>query len=658
MADLTSKLRDLQDNKLYQFDNINGLEGYQNTFLKQGQQFIPVLGSTAEYGAPVALDFGAADIMRYGYGVRPLQYAVGNRDSAAPETKLKYGLAPGTANLDQSNSSYNAANNDTATPRVFSAGFSDDEKRAYQQANPQVRVTNPAPSLNNAPPTTGDIPTGSTSAPTPPNPSAPAVTSAYTEALNSDLEQKRKAVEAAYNTQLKDLEAKQADAQKKIDEFTKKQEGVLDKTKDLTAPFRAQLEAAERERLYITKNFEDNQKLVDELSTLLNEGNALIKQQQEVTGLASIRNPRINQTISDVAARAGVIQAVMSARNGQIAQAYNMIDRSVAATTADRLDQLSYYKTLYNFYENQKDSEGQKLVTLNSKESKFLDAQINLLESDMSQTQATANYLKEMMINPDTANLMAQAGVTLNDSIQTINEKMAKYTQQQVAVSEQTANRDEAFAAGVTTPFYNKSGTIIRTADGKAYSTPEQFFADAGISSWEEAASKKLISDFVAPQEAPTTDIAEYEYSKSQGFQGTFLDYIKQESTNRRAPSSARRASTSDGFTKTQLAQGAAAAGLTLGEFSKLPVDQQNNFIFGTERDLEGGNLADSDFEDFQKDIDDMFAEGAGLGEVRDAIDSSDIPQADKEELKQYAEDIAPEEGFFSGLLKKLNPFD
>jgi hypothetical protein len=45
---------------------------------------------------------------------------------------------------------------------------------------------------------------------------------------------------------------------------------------------------------------------------------------------------------------------------------------------------------------------------------------------------------------------------------------------------EQKAARQFALEAGVTGQFYNIGGTVYRTSDGKAYSTPEQFFADGG----------------------------------------------------------------------------------------------------------------------------------------------------------------------------------
>lgn len=354
----------------------------------------------------------------------------------------------------------------------------------------------PSPSVNNNAPSTNDLGIGSATAPTLPETTANNVNTTYTESVNADLETKRKALEDEYNNRLKDIETKKTETQKKIDEFTATQKDIIETdVKPLTTPFRTELEETERERLYINENFEENQKLTNELETLLNEGNALIKEQKETTGLGSIRNPRVNQTISDVAARAGVIQAVMSARTGQIAEAYRLIDRSVAATVADRNDQLAYYQTLYNFYEEQKDTEGNKLVNLTNDEKTFINAKIGLLENDLKRAEETADYIKKLMTDPATASIVAQAGVTLNDSIGTINKKFADYTKREEQKAQQKVNREEAFKAGIATQFYNKQGTFVRTADGFAFESPEQFKEMTGMTI-EEAQKRGLVSDY------------------------------------------------------------------------------------------------------------------------------------------------------------------
>src|SRR3990167_1349035 len=179
-----------------------------------------------------------------------------------------------------------------------------------------------------------------------PEPVAPSIIETYQQSVAKTVDTARTTLEATYQKQLEDTRKRMEDAQKQIDEFTKKQEGVLTgEAQTLLQPFREKLESAERERLYITENFEANQILTRELDTLLTEGNALIASERARPIATSIVAARTNKAIQDVQARAGVIQAVMNARSGQIGEAYRMIDRSIEAITADRQDRLSYLNT-------------------------------------------------------------------------------------------------------------------------------------------------------------------------------------------------------------------------------------------------------------------------------------------------------------------------
>lgn len=237
-------------------------------------------------------------------------------------------------------------------------------------------------------------------------------TSNFVTGLNSAVEQARKALEANLGTRKAETDARMAEV-KQVEQNT------LSKIGELSTPFRADLEKTQRESLYINKNFEENQKLVDELDQLLTEGNDLIRQQQSVTGIAAIRNPRIQQTMNDVAARAGVIQAVMAARNSQISVAENFIDRTVNAISQDRNDQLNYYNTILTLNNQEK-------LSLDADSKAIAQAQVALLQGDLDQARTTANYVKQLMLDPANAQLMADSGVTLNDSVEVISQKMAQ----------------------------------------------------------------------------------------------------------------------------------------------------------------------------------------------------------------------------------------
>jgi len=273
-----------------------------------------------------------------------------------------------------------------------------------------------------------NVPTVNLTVPVLTTPTAGETSSALITSLSTQLTQANTALEASYKVQLDKIASDKLATQAKIDAITAKEETTLGDVKNLTAPFREELENAERERLYINENFEANQTLTNELDGLLTEGNTLISQLKGTTGLTSIRNPRVNEAIDAVNARAGVISAVMSARNSQINQAYTMIDRTTAAITSDKNDQLSYYNALLSFYDSSKTTEGNKLITLNADEKVYINAKIANLESDVASIKKTSDAVKEALINPATALLYAKAGVTLNDSISEINAKLAKQT--------------------------------------------------------------------------------------------------------------------------------------------------------------------------------------------------------------------------------------
>jgi hypothetical protein len=269
-------------------------------------------------------------------------------------------------------------------------------------------------------PTTSDVNIGANVPPT--------ATTTPALSISGEAAARAKILQDTLRQQADEARARADAAQAKIDQYTATQREVLETTKaTIPEPLRLGYEEAKQKELYVTKNFEANQKLVDELETLLTEGNELIKQQKEQTGLGAIRNPRINQTISDVNARTGVIEATINARNGQISQAYTMIDRVVDEAKVFRNDQLSYYTNLYNFYENLKDTEGKKLVSLTSDEKSYINAQISLLEQQNNQAQEVSNTIKQAMIDPNTALAYSEAGVTLNDTVEQIKEKLANY---------------------------------------------------------------------------------------------------------------------------------------------------------------------------------------------------------------------------------------
>jgi len=290
------------------------------------------------------------------------------------------------------------------------------------------------------PTTTTDVSAGVVSAPPLIQPQAPSVQEQYTQGALANLQTTRNTLELAYQKQIDTITKQREVSQEKIDELTAKEKAMIETDiQPLMAPYRETLEKSERERLKVEENYFENQKLTDELGGLLTQIQADLQATKDVTGLAAIRNPRIAKATETATARVGVIEATMAARNNQISVAYTLIDRSANAIASDRQDQLNYYKTLLSFYDKQRDEEGEKLVNLTKEEKTWITAQVNLLENDMNVAQTNVEYIKKLMMDPDTAQTVAMSGVTLNDSPQQVQQKFATYAYGQELIN--TSNK-------------------------------------------------------------------------------------------------------------------------------------------------------------------------------------------------------------------------
>lgn len=254
----------------------------------------------------------------------------------------------------------------------------------------------------------------------------------YVGGLQSEVAKARTALDQS-------LIQQRTETQAKLETAKATETAALSKVGELTTPFRQTTEETMNKALGVTEVLDSQRSLLSELDQLLTEGNNLIKQQQEITGLAAIRNPRIQKTMDDVSARAGVINAVVTLQNTYLANAYTSIDRTVGAITQDRQDQLNYYSTILSLA-------NRDIVTLTAQDKELATAQTKILESDLTQAQTTANYIKQLMVNPDTALALGKASVTLNDNVETINSKLAQY--QYAKEVRETANQFTA-AGGV-----------------------------------------------------------------------------------------------------------------------------------------------------------------------------------------------------------------
>lgn len=388
--------------------------------------------------------------------------------------------------------------------KALGGNFFDPSTGAPTKPFTPTQIGNPITPPN--PQTTGNP------APTLPTPTAPVSHQSYLTSAQTDADAAAKALSDARDKALADNAQKQKDLQGKIDAASTNEVLALDEIKTLTQPFRADYEASQRDALHINENFEANQKLTDELNSLLTQGNDIIANTKNLPIASSVLNAKVNNTIADVAARSGVIQAVMAARNNQISVAETMIDRAVTAMNADRKDQLDYWSTMKIFYQGQKDDAGKALITLTSDQKSYIDDKIKSLQDDQKRLQANADAIKNAMTDPATAQAYGQAGVTLNDTPEQINAKLSKYayTKELSTTSQDMAGKGyssvlpgQSAPAGTQTITTTDSKGITHTWYTKkttASNETEQKKAD--IASMSNAIQTRLGTDgFISPQD-------------------------------------------------------------------------------------------------------------------------------------------------------------
>jgi len=275
----------------------------------------------------------------------------------------------------------------------------------------------------------------------PPKPPEPTDITNYTQSIQKELEKQRLELEKQYQTQLETIQ-KQLEESRKLQEQTiQQQESTIQQAEPLTQPFRQDIEEKERERLKVEENYFANQSLVNELDSLLTEINTSNLRDQELIRTGVISRTTANKRKENATARVGVIEAVLNARNNQIGTALNFIDRTVNAITQDKQSRLSYLNTLISFYDQARNEQGQKIYQLEKDERDIINKQISLLENDLAQAQKNADYIKELMISPETAQMVADAGITLLDTPEVVNKKLADYSYRQEKI--QIANEME-----------------------------------------------------------------------------------------------------------------------------------------------------------------------------------------------------------------------
>lgn len=221
-----------------------------------------------------------------------------------------------------------------------------------------------------------------------------------------------------YKKQLEKQIAEQQRAnQQKLTEARATETQAMGSIQGIAGEIRTGVEGAfEKMQPGIMEDFNERRNLVNRLETLLTEGQSYIEQQKNITGLASVRNPRINRAIEDVAAEASIIQSVISARDGNIQQAFNIVGNEINVIMSSRQEELNYYRTVL-------DLANRDIISLDSESKELARTSIASTEKFLNEAMDISSYVKQLLINPATAGLMD--GIKLTDSIEQIQAKVS-----------------------------------------------------------------------------------------------------------------------------------------------------------------------------------------------------------------------------------------
>lgn len=270
----------------------------------------------------------------------------------------------------------------------------------------------PLPSTINAPKVLAG-----TSQPSPlpelPNPTYPDLATKFAGSTTAAVSQGKSDLENTYNTRIIDLKNQEDSITKTIADA----QGKLSEAE--LSGWRQQLQSTLQERYQVQENFDANQRSIKEMEDIMTSSNAAVQAAEATTGLKAIKNPTIALMKSDAVARIGVIKAVMAARDRQISTAEKIIDDTVRVVQADHQDQINYYKTIM-------ETADKGLISLKSDEKALVDKYISYLETEQKATEASAQKIKDMMIDPAKAQILHDAGVKLTDNVEQMNAKIAR----------------------------------------------------------------------------------------------------------------------------------------------------------------------------------------------------------------------------------------
>lgn len=290
-----------------------------------------------------------------------------------------------------------------------------------------------------------------------PTPTASNIENSYITSLTSNVEKLRTQLEDTYSKKEEDLKTEKATLKEEQKKLLENIDPTKRETYDQeTRITQNQLDAAESASATLKEDFEKRRSLTSELEQLLTEGNTLIEQQRNLPVGQKVVDANVNKTMRDVTARAGVIEAVFSALDGNITQAHSIINNANTAVSAQWKDELDYYNTLLTLNNND-------LISIDTDSKKIADEKVKLITGDLEKAEKTAEYIKGLMTSPEAAQFMAEAGITLTDSVEEINTKMS--AQSKVEEIKDIKNQ-MALKGYIYVPFPSKGSNLVTVSAG------------------------------------------------------------------------------------------------------------------------------------------------------------------------------------------------
>jgi hypothetical protein len=349
---------------------------------------------------------------------------------------------------------------------------------------------------------------------------SPQLVDSYYQGITQSVANLTQQLEQERQRNLERIQVDKQQAQEALQNVRDTQEGAINEQGALSIEEKQKkLDALDLETKRFDENYATVQGLGNQLMDLMSQGNALIASQKGVTGLGVIRNPRVAETVNNITAQVGVLKAGIDVFNGQMNQAQTQLQLATNTLTSAYSDQIDYYKSISDFYESVAKDNQAEVVQLTQDERAYLDNKITSLEADRKRVMDNADAIQNAMMDPDTALAYASAGVTLNDSPQVINQKLARYAYSKELADQSNDMASNGYTALVSgnppagsevvriTDSQGKVKTYWKKGSGDGSTTSSSLFDDVMQAAIDAGASPSLAA------------LKAVEYAESKGIQ-------------------------------------------------------------------------------------------------------------------------------------------